>query len=32
MTREGTPMHDIERLINVDNPTWPHLQKLIFDE
>lgn len=32
MTREGTPMPDIESLINVDDPAWPHLQKLIFDE
>lgn len=24
-------MHDIERLINVDNPAWPHLQQAFAD-
>ena len=27
MTSEGAPMRDIESLIAVDEPAWPHLQK-----
>ena len=30
-TREGTPMRDIERLIAVNDPAWPHLQQALAD-
>lgn len=31
MTHNGNSMHDIERLIAVDNPAWPHLQQALAD-
>lgn len=30
-TPEGTPMRDIESLITVDDPAWPHLQKALAE-
>lgn len=29
MTGDGKPMHDIERIIAVDDPAWPRLQQAL---